>query len=683
MTTPLSFSRRPDIQGLRALAVILVIGSHLPTWGKFAGGFVGVDIFFVISGYVITRLLLARHQSPGEGFFREYVKFMWSRGQRLVPALFVMILAVTGLAFVLGPPLEFRATGRAALWSELFVSNFFFLRSFDSYWNPELLRNPFLHTWSLGVEFQIYLVLPLALFSLIAFGLQRAGVLRRALVWVSLLSALSLAMFLFLVSSDLMFGGVSSEGAAFYLPVTRFWEFGAGALAILILSGSKSSWASHKLGSYVGWVLIVLGTIGSHIVATISWFILSIVVGTALVLAAGEKNTSLGFHRVLSSKPLVWLGDRSYSLYLWHWPLLIVAVWLVPDSVLGAALAIILSVLFADLSYRFLERRKSRTLSGSSFAKPFLWNSVARLAGASLLVVLITLGLTRVGQMNWYVRANVPTYSLPESQISAEEVLSAMQGCDISDQEIHCDYFGSDTPQIVIIGDSLSWRAFPAVAYAARELGYNASELWQGGCSIEENSCPEFIYEYLGQHEIAALLVATNFDRESSLVNAAENAAGEKPECVGVSTRDCPLHLAEIAEFEKSSLAGIKQLQQYTPNIFVASTFPQQSPESWTGLYPPLIFRIGEPPVGRGTTSLEWQRERQGLYPEAIAKVISQYPGTELWEPYEFLCNSDSCPGVIDEGEQIMDDPIHWSWQASRFLYSPIVGYVRNLGNRN
>lgn len=676
------FGRRPDIQGLRALAVILVIFSHLPSWGKFVGGFVGVDIFFVISGYVITRLLISKHQGADQSSFASnYFSFMWKRIQRLVPALFAMIVSVLALAFLVGPPLEFKLTAKAALWSELFVSNLFFLKNFDSYWNPELLRNPFLHTWSLGIEFQIYLVMPFILIGLLLFGARQRRGFNLSVLLIAVTSILSLVVFLVLVLYSGQISGIDAQGAAFYTPMTRLWEFGAGVLAVLLTLRFEAHGRNAVWFNISGWVLIAAGTIGSHLAGTVSAALVPVVFGTALILFAGEKTATSFTYQLLQQKPFVWTGDRSYSIYLWHWPMLMLALWVLPSIWYAPFLAVIVSVMLAAASYRFLEqKRKKGGVSSPVVTRPW-YLRMPRLAIGIPVVIVATLGFSAAGSSNWYTRAHVENFTLPEPPVTANEVQSVMSECEILEQEIHCDFYQEGTPEIVIIGDSLSFRTFPAVALAAKEHGFNASELWQGGCSIEVNSCPPFIQEYLQTNNIAGILVTTNYDRESSLLNAAEAAGGEEIACPDTTTRDCKVHLDAIAKYERDASAGLDWLLSITPNVSVALTFPQQSPETWGSLYPTLINRMEKPEPELGQTPMSWQEERQGLYPETIARVVSTKTGVDLWDPKQFLCSEDRCPGVINGGEQIMDDAIHWSWPASRFLYPPIQSFISRVSS--
>ena len=344
--------KRNDIQGLRSLAVILVIVSHLPTGLKLPGGFVGVDIFFVISGFVITRMLLVQ-ESSGATRRHLYRQFMTSRLSRLVPPLAGMIAGALLLSVLFAPTTTLHQISQSALFSDGFLSNFYFLQDFDSYWNPNILRNPFLHTWSLGIEFQIYLVLPLFLLGTIR-GMPSNRRLGKSAIGIGALSFLSVAGFVYLLEiSQTSIRGYVPSSAAFYLPITRFWEFGAGALTALLVVNQSPKWI-HKTNFLqpLAWFAIGWGLVMSNRVGELNVYVIAVVIGTAVVIGVGEHAQNRSATRILTCAPMKWIGDRSYSIYLWHWPLLATASWLYPGDRLPALLLLAFSFPIAMFSYR-------------------------------------------------------------------------------------------------------------------------------------------------------------------------------------------------------------------------------------------------------------------------------------------------------------------------------------------
>jgi peptidoglycan/LPS O-acetylase OafA/YrhL len=346
-----SEGRRPDVQGLRAVAVLLVAAFHagLPV----PGGFVGVDVFFVISGFVITGMIHREHSSTGR--FR-FGRFYLRRFKRLTPALALMVGVTMVLSFCLLSP--FHAQQEAALTgigAMLLVANFVIAETTGSYFDAPAESNPLLHTWSLSVEEQFYLIFPAIL--VLGWVLSRRG--RRRIPRVTaLVSTVALISFGLAVMGA---GGPASSRAdwflGFYSPFTRAWEFAVGAL--LALAGTSRPLRSDRHAQVLAWLgaaLIAASalTINSTTPFPGPWTLLP-VCGTLLVIAAGTHHTTW-VSRALAFPAVVKVGDWSYSIYLWHWPLIVFAVYLWPQVPFAAVLAVWVSILPAVVSYRWVEQ---------------------------------------------------------------------------------------------------------------------------------------------------------------------------------------------------------------------------------------------------------------------------------------------------------------------------------------
>lgn len=327
---------RSEIDGLRAVAVIPVVLFHagLPA---LPGGYIGVDVFFVISGYLITSIILDG-VSRGTFTFRDFYE---RRARRILPALFVM-LAVTSVAawFILLPP-AFRHFGISAAAVALFASNIYFLRTTDYFETPAEVV-PLIHTWSLGVEEQFYLVFPIL--AVLVPGRHRAVILMALL----LLASLSLAHGMATVR----------PAAAFYLLPTRGWELLAGSLVAygtptlaVLRRGHREMLALAGLAGVVGsYLLYDRSTPFPSLYATLP------VAGTALVIAFATTDTWVG--RMLSWRPLTFIGLSSYSTYLWHQPLFAFARHLSLNELRAETLAMlsVSAFVLGAVSWRFIER---------------------------------------------------------------------------------------------------------------------------------------------------------------------------------------------------------------------------------------------------------------------------------------------------------------------------------------
>ena len=354
---------RPDIQGLRALAVLAVVAfhAHLPV----PGGFVGVDIFFVISGFVITGMLLNQWATDGR---LRMLSFSARRFKRLTPALALTVCVTVTLAVVLQSPMgPQQTTGKTALGAMALVANFVIAATTGDYFDDQAETNPLLNTWSLSAEEQFYLVFPAVLFALWLLA-RRWRRTSAAIMGIALIAIASFAAALISNRAPGLLPG--PEGLyGFYGPVSRAWEFAAGALVALLLARSTDRAGlsgSTSPNPAMGRWAVPLTWIGAIGILTSLWVIspstpgpgvrnLLPVISTALLIAAGSAARGHVW-RVLSSSPMRWLGDRSYSWYLWHWPLIVFATLIWPDIAIIATVAAAVSLPVAMASYRWIEQ---------------------------------------------------------------------------------------------------------------------------------------------------------------------------------------------------------------------------------------------------------------------------------------------------------------------------------------
>jgi peptidoglycan/LPS O-acetylase OafA/YrhL len=350
LPSPSSFYRR-DIDGLRGIAVLMVVLFH--AGGLIRGGFVGVDVFFVISGYLITGILLREWESGSV----DLARFWERRVRRIVPAAMAMTLVTLGLGYVLLLPDAFAKLGSSAMAHVLMVANVHFSRDVG-YFADASEEKPLLHTWSLAVEEQFYLVLPLLIWSLHRFWHKREGVKGRELCFavLAVLFVLSLGWSLYEIRHQ-------QNRAFFWLP-SRAWELLMGCLlaaAPIRLQAVSAVW--RERARLIGALLLVAAAVMYHDGTKFPGeAALLPCVAAALIIWAGESPTTANsrLRRLLESRFLVGCGLISYSLYLWHWPLL--AFWNYLDAgfakpwvLAGRYLVVILSFGLAWLSWRWIE----------------------------------------------------------------------------------------------------------------------------------------------------------------------------------------------------------------------------------------------------------------------------------------------------------------------------------------
>lgn len=332
---------RPDIEGLRAVAILLVIFSHLGS-PIFPSGFIGVDVFFVLSGYLITGLLLQEIRTTGHIRFS---RFYARRARRLLPAAMLLVVAVCLVEAVVINPFEQYRVLKAALATLLYSSNFYFAHLSVNYFDRGSAINPLLHTWSLAVEEQFYLVWPILLL-LLARARNRSKTILLALL---ALAVVSFAFCMWYTSSNPM--------SAFFSSPARVWEFCLGALLVLTpetsMRSARRSCSWLGIGGFTGLLLCAQWIRSIEFPGFVA---ILPALGTMAVLLAGAGAPSSPVPRLLSTSPAQAVGGLSYSLYLWHWPALVVARQLFPSGSLAVRLAALaVAVTLAAITHWLIE----------------------------------------------------------------------------------------------------------------------------------------------------------------------------------------------------------------------------------------------------------------------------------------------------------------------------------------
>lgn len=337
---------RSDINGLRAWAVVAVVLYHFGVPG-LQGGFVGVDVFFVISGFLMTRLIIVGLESAGGGNRFYLLGFYAARARRIVPALAVLCASLLLLGWFWLPTMDYRQLGQHAATALAFVSNLKFWRE-AGYFDAASHDKWLLHTWSLSVEWQFYLLLPLALMVL-----WRWWPTRRAMTgW--LLAGFAASLLLSVVVTPIR------PGASFYLLPTRAWEMLAGGLVFVLAGRWQLTLMQQRAIEWTGFALI-LGSIAFVDATDLwpGWLALFPVVGAALVLCAARTG-SLWTGTWVAQR----LGDASYSIYLWHWPVVVALAYLdALKNPLAVGGGLLVATVLGFASYVWVEQPSRRLLN--------------------------------------------------------------------------------------------------------------------------------------------------------------------------------------------------------------------------------------------------------------------------------------------------------------------------------
>lgn len=440
-----NFRYRPEIDGLRAIAVMAVVLFHAGL--GVPGGYIGVDVFFVISGYLITSLIIKDLEAGTFSFWH----FWERRIRRILPALTVMVLCVLALGWFLLLPDDYANLGKSAIWQSLFAANIYFWRN-SGYFSPAAEEQPLLHTWSLAVEEQFYFFIPVGLFILFRFSFFR----RQSV----LLIILTLGVLLSLVLS--IYGISSHRSATFYLLPTRAWELMLGSiLAIFPVSLTPQSLWKRELMSNLG----IIGILAPCFLYTSDTIFPGLTalppcLGAFLYILSNQHReqieplTQIG--KLLSTRGFVFIGLISYSLYLWHWPLFAFnAYWSyspqkIPTSVVFALTSILLSI----ASWKFIEKPFRKKAFHQSRALIFL-------LGFFAILITITSGFTIHNNHGFTERISKHTDTI----LFAEKDYSPIpyiRSHDIENGNIPKLGKSKDNPSFLLWGDSHANSMLPA-----------------------------------------------------------------------------------------------------------------------------------------------------------------------------------------------------------------------------
>jgi peptidoglycan/LPS O-acetylase OafA/YrhL len=444
---------RPDIDGLRAVAVLAVVAFHaFPT--AVHGGFVGVDIFFVISGFLITGII---EREIGEERF-SLATFYARRVRRIFPALIVVLGAVLIPGWFWMLPGAYAQLGSDVFASAAFAANIaLWLQS--GYFDVEAANKPLLHLWSLGIEEQFYLLWPLVL--LLATRL-RLGLIRVAI-------ALALVSFAFNVALI-----ASHSVATFYLPFTRAWELLAGGVLAGAWNGIDQARVASDLRAAAGAVLIAVAIVVlTPTRAFPGWWAVLPVAGSALLLSAPQ---AWGCQKLLASRPMVWVGQISYPLYLWHWPLLVffAMIKFTPLTLADRALTVLLSIALAWATYRFVE-------IPFRFGRPRPFK-VASLAGAMALTAFAGAVVLRNAGLDFRLPEDIR--SLAHATIQGTRWRLGECLIDLSSQSAFAESCVDHDrrPLLMVWGDSTAGALMPGLRKAQETRDFGIAQFTSSAC---------------------------------------------------------------------------------------------------------------------------------------------------------------------------------------------------------
>ncbi len=625
--TAKELAHRSDIDGLRGVAVLAVLAYHY--WGGlFRGGFIGVDIFFVISGYLLSAIIFSEVQGSRFLFYRFYER----RIRRIFPALFVLLALSTAFAVLFLLPPDFESFNHSFVAASLSISNFHFWKTSNYFDAPAAVR-PLLHTWSLGVEEQFYAVLPVFIVLVQRF-------LPKYLRAIVVLAAIGFFIWSVVeVRRD--------PGGAFFLPFSRAWELLLGtALALKIFPAPRSKGMQEGLAAFG-----ILGILCSVFLLTASMpfpgenALLPCAAASAIILAANERNTMAG--RLLSQKPIVFIGLISYSLYLWHWPLLVfsrIAIsnrFDLPSSGSRLLLAL-LAIAIATVSWRFVETpfRVGKHRPGSKvvfvFAGVCIATSLAIAGICSFKAVRMGRFPQSVDEISGYLDYG-ETHPAEFSRVFGPGSCYLDRREDLAHfNERECLQSTAGKPQVLIFGDSHAANlrsglesAMPAVNFMEATSSSCPPTLQQNERATPE--CRQFVRKVLNE-----------FIPNRPISTVLLNALWTEP--------DLP-HLTET----------IASLQQRGINVVVFGPFPVYD----MGFPRLLAKEVTSQQSGfPGRHFVAYER----LLDERMSRMAAETWHVSYVSPLKILCPQSGCVEYAAPGVPLEFDESHLTLQGSNLL---------------
>jgi len=663
---------RPEIDGLRALAVLPVILFHAG-FGLFGGGFVGVDVFFVISGFLITSIIVGDLRA---GRF-SIVRFYERRARRILPALFFVMAACLPAAWLWLLPHEAVAFGKSLISVSVFLSNVLFWRT-SGYFDLAADEKPLLHTWSLGVEEQFYIVFPLLLAACWRLGVRRVAGLLLLLAALSLLAS-QWALHRWAVAN-------------FFLAPFRAWELLAGSL--LALAGARA-WPQNTQALLPAWAKQVPGVVAlALIVGPVFWYDASTpfpglsavppVLGTVLMLMFVLPDRGVG--RLLTLRPVLWVGTISYSAYLWHQPLMAFARLGIasepPAWVFGGLAA--LSLLLGHLSWRFVE---------APFRAGSRWSRQAVFTGSAVLTaVFIGCGALVVATQGLPQRWSAATGAL------VDPPKTRIEGCPAVDDWLQVCPIGQpgQPAEVVLLGDSHADALASALDDTLRRAGkggvvvHTSCHPIAGLFDSREPATPQRIaycaeadrrlLARVGQPEVRGVLLAVRWTvRLFPMGDRIDAPAFDNHE--GGIERDSPwrrnLALDDNGRLSDGGAAKERRLAQYLAALAALRPTVVLDPVPEVGWMPPrlnlLAVVAGHPPPALVSTAWDRYLARNAVALELLHAVT--VPQLLHSQPQALLCNT-LAPGrcVVQAGDALYySDDDHLSMRGAQLVVDDML----------
>lgn len=639
---------RPDIDGLRALAVLAVIIFHAFPNALY-GGFIGVDIFFVISGFLISTIIFENLMKNSFSFAEFYAR----RIKRIFPSLIIVLSAVWGFGWITLLANEYKQLGKHLIGGAGFISNFILLHE-KGYFDNAAETKPLLHLWSLGIEEQFYIIWPLLIW----------------MAWRLRLNLYALIIFVGLVSFGLNITWIEKDAInTFYSPQSRFWELLAGSLLALLTCNQKitikKNWSNFY--SFGGTLCIILGFLLIDKKSSFpgTWALLP-VFGAVLIIMSGA-NAWIN-KNILSNKILIWFGLISFPLYLWHWPLLsFMRILKGQEPSLGVrCMAILLSILLAWLSYKFIEQ----PMRHGPNTKAKIITLITLMIGIGVIgyITMINKGFD-FRHEDIKKNVNQLSYTFPNTD-ACKKLRPLIPHCYESPHKY--------SQTVLLMGDShmaVLTSGFKEL-FEETKLNFNILAVGESSCSYFLNTerifpngstkgCKKIftniINEAITRPDIKYVIIA---GRHAERFTGKGFGSIEKNK-IGTYRYEANGKISRTNEeaFELGLQESLNKLNAAGKKIIFVHHFPE------LGFYPRSCLR--KPPKflqNECKISREVVNKRLNPYKKVVSRVATYYPDLILLDPINHVCNEKYCSPMNASGELIYRDDNHISKIGARYL---------------
>lgn len=610
-------SFREDINGLRAIAVLSVLLFHFKS-SYLPGGFAGVDVFFVISGFLMTSIIFRGIENNTFSI----IEFLKSRAKRIIPALAFVVAIVLAIGYLIFDPSLYRTVGKHAVASLLFISNIIYNRE-SGYFDIDSHDKLFLHTWSLSVEWQFYIIYPIALIILSKFLTIES--LKKA-VWVSFFVFLSISIY----ESSI------DKSSSYFLLYSRAWELLIGGIAYIY--PLKNKIIHEKFIEIIGLILIITSLfLFSETTEWPSYNALLPAVGTYLCIVANNKNS------ILSFRPIQGIGLLSYSIYLFHWPILVISNKL--DFDLNILSFLVITTSLSLISYNFIEKKRN-------------YSSVSLLAYIFIIIFSYVI-----------FKSGLPARTNGEDTVDFHSKYYGSVG--IPDNSKAIRFNENKEVEFILVGDSLSRQ----YANYLNDNGIGFVGIFSNGCfsmngyydvyteKLRDKCISRYknLKEAIGKYKNADIIIAQRWDDKINLKSIESST---------------PVDKSKIIYFIESYLLDISASAGKNNNVYILSlaqgtnrnTFECQQKSKLP------IYSIIEKP----NCSIP-EKKKEMIINTKIKNIVKKMKNSYFIDINDFICDTNECNVVDNEDQPIYSDNRHLSLFGAEYIGDRILKSINDI----